>query len=242
MNKSDLMLHINALRKAILRCLLVFLAAVLTCYLCADWFINILSTPLLHSKFGIKFTTYTSLTDGFMAHMNVATSFGLFTTIPYIACEIYKFCAVGMYKNEKQLAKFIFSAVFVLFAMGNALAYYWIIPGSVDFFLSYGSGFGGQIMQSYFQLKLLDYIDLVMDIMLVCGLILQIPVVIFILHIAKIIDAGKLGKYRRYWIVGAFIIGAVITPPDVSSQIIVASVMILLIEISILACKLFRKN
>lgn len=232
--------HINDLRLAIIRSLVMLLLFVFISYFLADLIIKILSLPLMSSVFAPKTMIYTGLADGFISRMNIATSFGFFTSIPYIIFEIYKFCAVGMYKNEKLLAKSIILAIFSLFLIGCLIGYYFIIPNCIDFFLSYGQNVTNLPLD--FQLKLVDYLDMIIGIMIICGIVMQIPIIIVLLHIMGLMKYSVITKYRRHWIVFVFILSAIITPPDILSQIVIAGIILLSTEIAIFGCKLFDKN
>ena len=162
---------------------------------------------------------------------------GFIIGFPYILWEIWKFISPALYKKEKKNAFwFIFSAS-ILFFLGVLFGYYLILPLSINFF----GGFNvSKVIQNEFNVD--NYIGLVKTSVLSCGIMFELPVLIYFLTKFGLVTAKTLRIYRRYAIVIVLIIAAMLTPPDILSQIIVAIPMMILYELSILIAYLVNKN
>lgn len=162
---------------------------------------------------------------------------GFIIGFPYILWEIWKFISPALYQKEKKNAFwFIFSAS-ILFFLGVLFGYYLILPLSVNFF----GGFNvSKVIQNEFNVD--NYIGLVKTSVLSCGIMFELPVFIYFLTKFGLVTSASLRKYRRYAIVIVLIVAAILTPPDILSQIIVAIPMLILYEVSILIAYLVNKK
>lgn len=231
---------IKEARNRVMLVLFLFIGLFFIGYNYSDRIIYFFSRPfILSEKINSVNMIYTSLTEGFMIHLQVAFLFAFYFSIPIFFLQLYFFCSKGMYKNEKAFTISIFISIVTLFLIGFFVAYCYIIPMAIDFFVSYVNKI--ENLSILFQPKLLDYMDLVLNIIIAVGITFQIPVVIFLLHTFNLLKREDLIKYRRHIIVGIFIFAAIITPPDVYSQILVASIMIILIEFSFFCCQIYDK-
>ena len=172
---------------------------------------------------------YTGLTQPFWTDMSIGLWAGIFVASPIIFYQLWKFIAPGLYKKERRVAiSFaVFSATF--FVIGALFCFYFTLPKLFDFLLSYNS-------RTLLSLpNIMEYLDLTRDSMLAFGLIFELPLLIYFLAMVGLVTHRSLWKFSRYWIVLSFIIGAILTPgPDVVSQFLMATPMIILYNISIL--------
>lgn len=186
---------------------------------------------------------FTGLTEAFFTYMKVAFYAALFITFPMFAIQLYIFLAPGLYKKERRLLFPFLIASPLLFIAGCAFVYYWIFPMAWHFFISFESS---PTMASSFPIQLeariSEYFSLVMQLMFAFGLSFQLPIVLVFMAKAGIITPATLAKKRKYAIILFLIIGAILTPPDVLSQIGLASALLLLYEISILLCRWIMKQ
>ncbi|HEY0900494.1 MAG TPA: twin-arginine translocase subunit TatC, partial [Micavibrio sp.] len=166
---------------------------------------------------------------------------GMFLTFPIIAAQIWKFVAPGLYKNERRAFLPFLVATPLLFLSGAALVYYGLMPMAWHFFLSFQSDGGATALPIKLEARVGEYLDLVMLLIFAFGLCFQLPVLLVLLGRAGLITAAQLAKGRRYAIVIAFAVAAVLTPPDVLSQFALAVPIILLYEISILIIRYIQK-
>lgn len=182
---------------------------------------------------------YTAPLEFFFTKMKLAGFGALILSFPVIAWQLYRFIAPGLYRREKMaFAPFLVAAP-VLFSLGAALVYYIILPMVLWFSLSQQIlGQGGVTVELL--PKVADYLSLVMTLLLAFGLCFQLPIVVTLLGLARIVSAKMLSEGRRYAILGIVIVAAIVTPPDPISQLMLAIPIALLYEISIWCVRLIE--
>ena len=178
---------------------------------------------------------YTQLYEAFFTRIKVAFFGGAFLGFPVIAAQLWLFVAPGLYRSEKRALLPFLAATPVLFVAGASLAYFVLFPFAFKFFASFQTNTGGGGVPIELLPRVGDYLDLVMKLILACGLIFQMPVATSLLARVGITSAAALRRYRRYAILGMFVIAAVVAPPDPLSMVMFAVPLLGLYEISILA-------
>ena len=172
---------------------------------------------------------YTGLTQPFWTDMSVALWAGIFVASPVIFHQIWKFIAPGLYKRERKLGVGFAVTSAIFFVAGALFCFYFALPKLYDFLLSYNS----RDLQSLPNIQ--EYLDLTRDSMLAFGAIFELPLLIYFLAMVGVVTHRSLWKFSRWFIVLAFVVGAILTPsPDVVSQFMMALPMIGLYNISIL--------
>ena len=173
----------------------------------------------------------------FSAHIWTSITLGIVVAFPYILFEFWRFISPGLRTNERKNSRgFILVASF-LFFMGVLFGYYVVTPLSINFLGSY------QVSEQVFNdFDLSSYTGLVRTSVLACGLIFELPIIIFFLTRIGIVTPEYLKKYRKFALVIVLILSAIITPPDVVSQIIVAVPVIILYELSIIISRRVLKK
>ena len=173
----------------------------------------------------------------FSAHVWTSITAGFIIAFPYVIYQFWQFVAPAMHDNERKHAKgFIFITSF-LFFIGVVFGYYVVTPLSINFLGKY------QVSEAVFNdFDLSSYIGLVRASVLASGLIFELPIVIYFLTRVGVVTPQFLKKYRKYALVIVLILSAVITPPDIVSQIIVAIPVLILYEVSILISKVIYKQ
>jgi len=229
--KAPLLEHLIELRSRLLKCVYALAAAFALCYYFSDKLLAFLVQPLRNA--GGETLVYTKLYEAFFVELKVAI-FGAFCiSFPIIANQLWAFVAPGLYAKEKKAFLPFLFATPVLFTMGASLAYYVVMPTAFHFFLGFQGEAGGLKISA---LPSSDaYLTLVMQFILAFGISFLMPVLLMLLNRAGIVSRAQLIGVRRYTIVGAFIVAAVLTPPDVVSQLMLAIPLILLYEITIIA-------
>ncbi|MBL0318879.1 MAG: twin-arginine translocase subunit TatC [Alphaproteobacteria bacterium] len=241
--EAPLLAHFAELRRRVVLCAGLFLALFCAAYFYAEDIYQFLLVPLADVLKGEdRRLIYTALTEAFMTYMKVSFFAALFLTFPIMANQIYRFIAPGLYKHEKQLVMPFFVAVPALFFMGAAFAYYVLIPFAWKFFVGFETLGGSGHLAIQLEARISDYLDLVMQLVMAFGVAFQMPVLLVALIAAGLISSQSLAKKRRIAIVIIFIIGAILTPPDVLSQISLSLPLCFLYECSIWTGKLIERR
>lgn len=177
------------------------------------------------------------LSSQFMTHVSVSFVAGLILGFPYLFWEIWRFIKPGLHPKERKASRGATFSVSLLFMLGVLFGYFVIAPISVRFFASYEIS---NTLQNLFDLS--SYISTVTMIVLGSGLLFQLPVIVYFLTKAGIVSSGLMKKYRKHAIIVILALGAVITPPDPFSQILIALPLMLLYQLSILIAKRIEKR
>jgi sec-independent protein translocase protein TatC len=185
---------------------------------------------------------FTALQETFVTYLKLSFFSALFFSFPIFLIQIWKFIAPGLYSNEKKAILPFMIATPVLFLLGAFLAYQFIMPLAIKFFLSFESLTSQTSMPIQLEAKVSEYLSLIMIFMIAFGLSFELPVLLILLATVGFVDSKYLSERRRYIIVIIFIVAAIITPPDPISQIGLAIPLMLLYEISILIIKYLEKN
>ena len=229
--------HMVELRNRLMLSVLVIIVGfAVSFYYCDDIFI-FLTKPLLRLYPHNKTMIFTSLTEGFSTSFKLSLYTSFMITFPFIALQVYLFISPGLYKKEKMIFAPLMLISPLLFLLGAAVAYYVVMPAAWKFFLSFEKA-----KYIVLEAKISDYLDLSLDMIIAFGMAFQLPIILLVLCKFGLITAGTLVKGRRYAIVLIFIIAAVLTPPDVISQILLAIPLILLYEISVVMCRLIERK
>jgi sec-independent protein translocase protein TatC len=230
--------HLMELRQRLLWSVGAFFIAFALCYYFSTNIYGFLAQPLANVLFeqggGDRRMIFTALYEAFFTYLKVAFFGAIFFSFPIWATQLWLFIAPGLYRSEKRTIMPFLLASPILFLLGAALAYYFIFPLAWHFFISFETPAGAGTVPIQLEAKVSEYLSLVMHMILAFGLAFQMPVGLVLLCKVGILNVQSLRKGRRYAIVGMFVLAAIITPPDVISQVGLAVPLILLYEISIL--------
>ncbi|MGB0309208.1 MAG: twin-arginine translocase subunit TatC [Candidatus Puniceispirillaceae bacterium] len=246
----SLMEHLTELRNRIGIVFIIFIVIFLACFIrpfgsgtpnFADLTYFWLQAPLA-AREEVSRMIFTGLHEGFFTQVKVAFFVSICVSFPIILLQIWRFVAPGLYKNEQRAIFPFLLATPVLFAMGALMVYYLVIPLAWDFFLSFEMQGGQGALAIEVEPRISEYLSLVMRLMFAFGVSFELPVLLLLLVKAGLMTADGLASKRKYAILLAFIAAAILTPPDVISQVLLAVPVILLYELSILGARLIQKK
>ena len=226
--------HLKELRDRVRNAAIFFMLAFGVCFYYAQEIYDWLEAPvktawMANPKLGEFKMSFATLTEPFWVNMSVALWAGIFLASPFIFYQLWKFIAPGLYKRERKItvAFAVFSAVF--FVSGALFCYELVLGRIYEFLLDYSTAKHAPT------LMLQGYLDLTRDMMLAFGAVFEMPLLIFFLSMIGMVTHRGLWKFNRWFVVIAFIVGAILTPsPDVVSQLMMAAPMIVLYNLSIL--------
>jgi sec-independent protein translocase protein TatC len=243
--KMPLLDHLVELRSRLLKSLIAFLIAFVICFHFAEPIFGFLVEPLariMQQVGGSQRMIYTALTEAFLTYVKVGLFGALMVSFPIFATQLWLFVAPGLYKNEKRAFLPFLIASPILFALGCALVYYLIIPLAWTFLLGFQTTSAETVLPIQLEAKVGEYLDLMMKLVFAFGLCFQLPVLLVLLVRVGLLQSASLVSKRRYAIVLTFIMAAVLTPPDVVSQVALAVPILLLYELSIIASRLVERG
>ena len=244
-SRAPLIEHLIELRQRLIRALIAFVVMFIFCFAGAKYIYNVLVQPYVWAVGGPEkaHMVYTHALEFFFTQIQVAVFGAGFLAFPVIANQLYKFVAPGLYRNERQAFLPFLVATPILFTIGALVVYFIAMPLLMRFSVSmqqFGTLEGSPEIQ--FLPKVNEYLSLIMTLIFAFGICFQMPVILTLLARAGIIDSAFLKEKRRYAIVIVFVVAAVLTPPDVISQLALAVPTLLLYEASILSVRSVEKK
>lgn len=240
---APLIEHLAELRTRLMWSALAFIIAMLACFTVWNPIFNFLTQPIcgvLESR-GQNCGLYLiKVQEGFFVAINISFLGGFALSFPVIGYQLWRFVAPGLYKTEKNAFLPFLVASPVMFALGAAFAYYAVLPLAFDFFLGFQQGgiaAEGEAANAMagitFQGSVQEYLSLTMKFILAFGICFQLPVLLTLMGKAGLVSSAGLGAVRKYAVVVILMVAAIVTPPDVVTQVILFSVVYGLYEVSI---------
>ncbi|MBU6339140.1 MAG: twin-arginine translocase subunit TatC [Rickettsiales bacterium] len=236
--------HLEELRQRIIFSVIFFFVAFCTCYFFAEEIYQFLLQPFSEISLSNQNhrLIYTNPAEAFITYLKLSFYSSLFFSFPVFASQFYFFISPGLYKNEKKNILLILFFCPFLFLFGAFLAYFLILPLALQFFASFEFQGSATSLPIHLETRISEYLHLVINLVFGFGIAFQLPIMLLFLIKVGVVSTEDLKKKRKYWIVVIFIIAAILTPPDVLSQLSLAIPMIFLFEIAILVSKNFNNK
>ena len=244
-SSAPLIEHLTELRSRLIHSVAAFLVGMVICFTVATPLFNFLTAPLcqvLAERGQDCDLIFISPQEGFFVAIKVSLLGGLILSFPYIALQMWRFVAPGLYRSEKgAFLPFLVASPF-MFLLGAAFAFYVVTPLAYDFFLGFQQfGAEGEALEAgqaaplsvVFQGSAQEYLNLTIKFIVAFGLCFQLPVLLTLMGKAGLVSAAGLGSVRKYAVVAILVLAALVTPPDVITQVILFVVVYGLYEISI---------
>ena len=254
-SSAPLIEHLAELRNRILYSLAAFLVAMVICFTVWNPIFNFMTHPIcdaLAARQQDCGLVLIKLQEGFFVAVRISVMGGFALAFPFIAYQLWRFVAPGLYRTEKQAFLPFLVASPVMFFLGASFAYYLVLPIAFDFFLGFQQSFtpdpetGNVASQApagvLFQGSMEQYLSLTTSFVMAFGLCFQLPVLLTLMGKAGLVSSAGLAGMRRYAIVLIVLVAALVTPPDVMSQMILFSAIYPLYEVSIFLIRRIEKK
>ena len=234
--KQPFLSHLEELRKRLITCAIAVGIGFVISYIFAERLFQILVRPLTRVMPEGDRLIFTNLPEMFLTHLKTAFVCGILLTAPVIFHQLWLFIAPGLYQHEKKYAIpfVVFSTI--LFVGGALFGYFVVFPFGFKFFL----GFADEYVQALPSVK--QYFSFSIKLLFAFGIVFELPVVAFFLSKMGIVTPEFLKKKRKYALLLTFVLAAILTPPDVITQLMMAGPLILLYEIGILVARMARRK
>lgn len=230
---EPVMAHLKELRRTVIGSLIAITAGAAVCYgFFREFLMELFTMPLEYLDIAI---IYTNVSESFTTEMKVGILAGIITASPIVFLLIWHFIGPGLFPKEKKRILIYVPIAVILFGAGVCFCYFIVFPFVLQFFLSAAS------VDMEAMLTISNYVDFLCKMMIPFGLAFETPLVVYFLASFHIVSINALKKVRKYVLLACFIVGAIITPPDVVSQLFVSAPIYLMYEIGIILGRITEK-
>ena len=260
-SSAPLIEHLAELRMRLIRAVIAFLVAMVICFTVAEPILNFLAEPIaevLRARGENPQLIFTAPQEKFFVLIRISVIFGIGLSFPVIAHQLWRFVAPGLYKSEQRAFLPFIVASPALFMLGAAFAHYVVTPLAMNFFIGFsdaipalvsligGADPVGQVedaeLRTVFLGSVRESLDLSLKFIMAFGLCFQLPVLLTLMGLAGLVSSEGLGNVRKYAVVGILVLAALVTPPDVITQVILFVVVYGLYELSIQLVRIVERR
>ncbi|WP_114661556.1 twin-arginine translocase subunit TatC [Polynucleobacter necessarius] len=235
--QESVLSHLFELRDRVVKSVLAIIVALVGLVYWAPDIFHLFAQPLLDALPAGGKMIVTDVTGSFFVPMKVTMLVAFLIALPVVIYQLWAFIAPGLYLHERKLILPLVVSSYTLFIIGMAFAYFLVFPTVFKFMASYNAPLGAEMSTD-----IDNYLSFAMTTFLAFGVTFEVPVVVVVLVRMGMVSLAKLKEIRPYVIVGAFVISAILTPPDVLSQLLLAVPMTLLYELGLLIARLYVPN
>mgnify|MGYP001774172927 CR=1 FL=1 len=235
--EQPLVSHLAELRRRLIIALVTWLIGFAACYHKAEWLFEQISQPVQQALPEGSSLVFIHATEPFFAYLKVAALAGFIVTLPVILWQVWMFVSPGMYKHERRMAIPFVLFSCLCFGTGTYFGFVYVFPVIFTFLINFGLAAG----DVHAMLSMGAYLSMAIHLLLAFGVVFELPIVLVFLARIGLVDYQWLARQRRYAFLLGFIVGAILTPPDLFSQISIALPFILLYEIGIWGARLVGK-
>lgn len=233
--------HLEELRARLILALLGFFTGMIVSLFFGKMFLRLMLRPFNHAieKSGIQDALLQAIdvTEPFMVYLKASMVLAILITSPWIIYQMWAFVSAGLYKNERKFVYAVTPISTLLFITGSLFFVFFVAPMALVFFIKFSAG-----IDFLYRPSLTKYVNFVLTLSVVFGLAFQSPIAIVFAERMGLVSVEMLAKNRKYVLLGVFILAAVVTPPDVISQIMLGIPLYLLYEGSIILCRIWRRR
>jgi sec-independent protein translocase protein TatC len=235
--------HLDELRTRILRALLGVVVGAIVCLVFGKDILGVVLRPIheVVTRHGGDLV-WLKVQEGFITYVKLSLVVGLFFASPWVAYQLWSFVGEGLYAHEKRYVRMFAPATLVLFVAGALFCYFVVLPWGLEFLIAFGTdvevpGHAGEGPATKPTLSVGEYLSFFLTISILMGFVFQLPLLMLFLDRVGIVRAPTFSRLRRYFLVGAFVIAALLTPPDPVTQVAVALPIVVLYESGLILCR-----
>jgi len=226
--------HVEELRRRIIFLIILFGSAAIIFFIFMDEMIKLLQKPMMEHGISLY---YRQPSEKFITYCSTSLSCSMFLLIPAAGFQLHNFIMPALIDKERKLfSSLILSGIFLFYA-GVLFAWFIMIPFVIDFFINFASGDGILPLWS-----ISDYVGMIIMFMIVTGICFELPIFLFALLYSGMLSIETMNGLRRYFIVAFFIVAAIVTPPDIFTQIVVGLILYAMYESTLIVAKMLRRK
>ena len=234
MNENSFWTHIEELRSRLIFLIVLFVSGAIVFFFFMDEIMRLLQAPMIKYEISLY---YREPAEKFFTYCRTSLSCSMFLLIPAAGFQLYSFVIPALVGKERKLFSSLILFGIFLFYVGVIFAWFVMIPFVINFFINFASGDG--ILPLW---GISDYVGIILMLMVVTGMTFETPILLFALLKSGVLSVKTIEGWRQYFVIAFFVIAAIVTPPDIFTQIIVGLILWVMFEITLLTAKILRRK